>query len=1061
MKICPICNQEYSDREYFCTRDGGRLASAAPPQPAPSHRARIRIQSTDGQSRDYSFERETVTIGAASDNTIILDDTTVSRHHAIIRWENDRYVIIDNRSTNGVSVNGARLGSEPFPLHHGDTITIGRSSISFMLQAPVSTPVPESAPPPRPARVPTPPPQQAPRPVPPAAQQPPAQQVQTPAPPQRPQQVATPPQHQAPVQPPEQRPAPPAQVPRVPTPQPRQAERSEQPPSPPPQRPRSADTPKPAQMGAERRVLDGRYELEALLGQDALGTLYRARRLALGDQVAVRVLRPSLVENKQALERFRRQALVAARIRHPNAVQIYDFIVSSDGTVYIVEELLTGRTLRDLIRTERGLTLPRVVSIFNQICGAVHAAHLNGIILRDLRPEAIHLERTPDDQELVKISGSGLAKLDPETSGGVTMADAAATLADARYMSPEQWEGHRLDSRSDVYSLGVILFELLTGIVPFEATSRYETAEMHLHAPVPELAEYGRSDLDESVNAVVSRALAKSPVERPPTALHLAAELEAVTNVQGGLLGNVIQKATGILPVRPVVVPQAPTVAAGEASLPSVVAQAEEKGRGAFNIVVLALMAEAFLSRVSGGLVKTVVPLYALLVFGLDVTSVMGLVLVQNVVPLLLRPAFGSLADRYGKKRIFVLSLVIRTLVSLLFAIANLPVLFIASALRGLADSAKGPSASAMIADNTDQAHIAKAYSWYTTTKSTSGSIGETLAVWLLPVLLGLYLATQSVSARVAIVESEASPGREIVEVIGSDPPETAIAPAKGEPARRLIRVEQRQVRLADIPLDTLPKVVDKQALRRTIVVILLISTILSAISVILVALFIQEKKKKDKSKKKGESGPTRTGEEMEQDVKAPSVYAFALLGTAITAPGYMVTGEFFLILAVKLAVTAKMLFYIKIGAELVIPLIFGPFFGWVADRVGSGKVLALRSIINLITSVLFWATSYFAASAIFGVILGLARGLDEIGKAAFKPTWGAVSAKVSSFNLAKRGKTMGTLEMGVDTSDLIFPQVAGLLFQKLGLMPLMIVRGALALIAEIYAFFLLRKHRI
>src|SRR5262249_61133932 len=130
-----------------------------------------------------------------------------------------------------------------------------------------------------------------------------------------------------------------------------------------------------------------------------------------------------------------------------------------------------------------------------------------------------------------------------------------------------------------------------------------------------------------------------------------------------------------------------------------VVPEVKEEGRGAFNAVVLALMAEAFLSRISSGLIKTAVPLYALLVFGMDITSVMALVLIQNIVPLLLRPVFGSLADKYGKKNVFVISLTIRTAVSLLYAMATLPLLFVISVGLGISDSSNGPSAPPVFAD--------------------------------------------------------------------------------------------------------------------------------------------------------------------------------------------------------------------------------------------------------------------------------------------------------------------------------------------------------------------------
>lgn len=1026
LKLCPACNAEYTDREHFCRRDGARLVAAPTPAqiqpqqgqpgratPKQSPTAVLGVQFANGQHRDFPLDENVMTIGAAADNRIILDDTTVSRHHARIEYHDGEFVILDNHSTNGVTLNNKKLGSSAYTLRNGDSVLIGRTRMTFTLRQSESR------------------------------------------------QSQTPQQYNPPYTPPAPAPQPGAQTPpsrpAVPLP-------TQRPPQSPPVQ--SLLTPKQPQHEAlksdssERRVLDGRYELQSLLGQDSLGALYRARRIALGDTVAVRVLNPALVDNAEALERFRRQALVAARIRHPNAVQIYDFIVSTDGTVYIVEELLSGRTLRDLIRRERGLTLPRVASIFNQICGAVHAAHLSGIVLRDLRPESIHLEQTPDGQEIVKVSNSGLAKLDRSVSGGVTMADAASEFGDARYMSPEQWQGLQLDSRADVYSLGVILFEMLTGIPPFDAATRYDIADQHINASIPDLAETGRPDLDESVNAVVSRALAKAPSRRPPTALHLAAEFEAVTGVKGGILGNVIQRATGILPIRPVVVPQAPApTPTGETALPSVVAQVEDKGRGTFNAVVVALMAEAFLSRVSGGLVKTVVPLYALLVFGLDIRAVLALGLIQDVVPLLLRPVFGTLADRYGKKRIFILSLVIRTIVSLIYAFATLPILFIASAIRGIADSAKGPSASAMIADNTDEGHIAKAYSWYTTTKSTSGSIGESVALWLIPMLLAIYLAAQTANVRVAVIEDSAKPGREIVEVLGAAAPESVIDPANTN--RRLLRVEERPMRYGEIPLDKLPEIVDRSALQRVIVIVLLLSTILSAGSIVLVAVFIKEKKK-DKSKKKKADAASRIDVRAgSAEIKAPNIWAFALLGTAITAPGYLVAGNFFLLLAVKLSVTAEALFWIKIAAEMVIPLVFGPFFGWVADRIGSGKVLSIRSVINLITSIIFWMTTYYSASAIFGVLLGVARALDEIGKAAFKPTWGAVAAKVSSYNLANRSRTMSILETGVDSSDLIFPQIAGLIFQRFGLAPLMIVRGVMALAAEIYTFAILRRYKL
>ena len=152
---------------------------------------------------------------------------------------------------------------------------------------------------------------------------------------------------------------------------------------------------------------------------------------------------------------------------------------------------------------------------------------------------------------------------------------------------------------------------------------------------------------------------------------------------------------------------------------------------------------------------------------------------------------------------------------------------------------------------------------------------------------------------------------------------------------------------------------------------------------------------------------------------------------------------------------------WIKLVAETLIPLIFGPSFGWLADRIGAGKVIALRSIANLGTSVRFWITPWCMGTALLGVMMGLARSVDEIGKAAFKPTWGAIAAKVSSFNLATRSRTMGIMEGGVDASDLTFPVLAGLLLQYFSLGVLMAVRAVLAVLAEIYAYFIMRKYKV
>src|SRR5262249_14633720 len=345
-----------------------------------------------------------------------------------------------------------------------------------------------------------------------------------------------------------------------------------------------------------------------------------------------------------------------------------------------------------------------------------------------------------------------------------------------------------------------------------------------------DITEFGRSDLDEDVAAVVNRALAKEPEKRQQSALQLAEELQAVSGARGGVISKLVSKATGLLPVAPVIVAPKTEEPSGEAAMPSVVPEVKEKGRGAFNPVVLALMAEAFLSRISSGLIKTAVPLYALLVFGMDITSVMALVLVQNIVPLLLRPVFGSLADKYGKKNVFLISLTIRTAVSLLYAVATLPLLFVVSVVRGIADSAKGPSASAMIADHTDEKNLAQAYSWYTTTKSTSGGIGEALAAFVLTILITLYAGLRNVKLNVAGLDKTNRSGKNVEEIVQS-PDEVQVGAAlpgkeSDQKEGKVIRVEKRETRLSAVPIEDLPKVVDAAPLRQALVTIFLFSTV-------------------------------------------------------------------------------------------------------------------------------------------------------------------------------------------------------------------------------------------
>jgi eukaryotic-like serine/threonine-protein kinase len=814
-------------------------------------------------------------------------------------------------------------------------------------------------------------------------------------------------------------------------------------------------------------ILDNRYRLGTKIDTGGTGTIYKARRLLVGDDVAVKILRPELVRDNVAVERFRRHAQVAARIKHPNSVQILDFGQTPEGAVYVVQELLSGRTLRDLLRTERSLTIRRTASILNQICGAVHAAHLNGIVLRSLRPESIYVEKDANGKEVVKVGGYGLAKITSSTAADV-LDFASKFLGAPEYMSPEQWLGQPLDSRSDVYSLGCIVFEMLTGGPPFVAGSPQEVRELHLNAPPPDLTDFGRPDVDEGDEVVVNRALEKDPAKRQSTALLLAREFEAASLVTGGILGTLVRKESGVAPL---VVPEAPAPAPeGEAALPSVAAEPKVRGRGAFNHVVIALMAEAFFSQISKGLIKSVVPLYALFVIGMSPVFVLLMDTVQDAVPIMFKSLFGSLADRFGKKRIFVISLVVRSAIGLFYAVTtSTAMMFVVKLVQGLSDSAKGPSASAMIADYTDETQIARAYSWYNTVKSSSGGFGESIAFAMVPFIIVFFTSVPIVTAQIATLAEKDSKGKTVEVYLADpavyDPADQTIPGKEDEPEnrRKVATLEQRQMALGDVPFDQLPKVVPYDPLRNTMIVMFVVAAIFSFISPILIQIFIKPDKPASKAEKPATAQLARPVGEgpPEPAAKGPNVWAFATLGAVLSAPAQLLSGSFFTILAIQLGVLPTAMFWIKLLSETVIPLFFGPFFGWLADRIGPGRVIALRSTSNIISSLLIVSTQWMSGTALVSLAIGVARGFDEMGKAAFKPTWGAIMAKVSSHDLKNRARSMGIMEGGTDLASMVVPPLAGIINRVLSIVPLMGLRVAVAFVAEFWGRTLMKRNKI
>ncbi|HEY7543498.1 MAG TPA: protein kinase [Blastocatellia bacterium] len=273
-------------------------------------------------------------------------------------------------------------------------------------------------------------------------------------------------------------------------------------------------------------VLEGKYQILAKLGQGGMGSVYRARRVHIGDEVAVKVLLQEFVKNTAALERFRREARASAMLHHPNVVTIHDYGEANEASApaFIVMELVAGIPLRDIIEREGALTPPRAVALMRSICAGVGAAHRNGIVHRDIKPDNIIVQppHMDGETETVKVLDFGIAKL-RDMAGSAALTQTGMVIGTPYYMSPEQCKAASLDARSDVYSLGAMMYEMLAGNPPFDAETPTGIVARHLtESPPPMRREL---NVPPAIEAVIMRALSKDPNARPSDAIEFAREL--------------------------------------------------------------------------------------------------------------------------------------------------------------------------------------------------------------------------------------------------------------------------------------------------------------------------------------------------------------------------------------------------------------------------------------------------------------------------------------------------------------------------------------------------------
>ncbi len=264
----------------------------------------------------------------------------------------------------------------------------------------------------------------------------------------------------------------------------------------------------------------GSYIIIEQLGEGGMGRVFCAEHAILGRRVALKQLRPELVGDPAAVLRFVAEARAVQRIQHPNIVTIHDFVAEPDGGRYQIMDLLVGQTLRDAARLH--MTLPRVLSIAKQVCQALTAAHEAGIVHRDLKPDNLFLVNGPDGKEQVKVLDFGVAVPTGASSASSYISGTPA------YMSPEQVSGAGLGPRSDIYALGVILFELVSGKKPFSGKNIGELWLKHLTQVPPPLASRYGDPLPKELPALVAQCLAKRPEERPESMRQVLAQLEGV-----------------------------------------------------------------------------------------------------------------------------------------------------------------------------------------------------------------------------------------------------------------------------------------------------------------------------------------------------------------------------------------------------------------------------------------------------------------------------------------------------------------------------------------------------
>jgi serine/threonine-protein kinase len=294
------------------------------------------------------------------------------------------------------------------------------------------------------------------------------------------------------------------------------------------------------------QVVADRYHVIKKLGEGGMGQVYLAEHVKMGRRSAIKVMNPSMVHDPDAVARFNREASNASRITHPNVCAIYDFGETPEGLIYLAMEFIEGEPLTDLLEREGALPARRAVGIFSQVADALQAAHDLGIVHRDLKPDNIMLAQKKGGDQ-VKVVDFGIAKAVGGDESGQKVTKTGLVVGTPEFMSPEQLSGDKVDGRSDLYSLGLVFYQMLAGKLPFEATTVQETMIKRLTDEPTTLAA-SRPDLTfpAGLQAVLDTALTRTPADRYQTVAKFADDVASVTGVGRGATSGVPQTRAGI-----------------------------------------------------------------------------------------------------------------------------------------------------------------------------------------------------------------------------------------------------------------------------------------------------------------------------------------------------------------------------------------------------------------------------------------------------------------------------------------------------------------------------------